>query len=188
MVRIVWFDHSKTVVDHNTYSSIFIDLFKQCQPRISNLIFILPGSEVGRISGIRGHFGEPSRNFSQRLRPTGCRVGHHRNVVSLIPEILGKRDSSIDGSFSRRHWHVWSVCHQCSPFHNCFLNKSYFPIHRTNFSSKTFFVNFIFSSFRRKRSMQILSLPFVRQFRLQALGNLWVLLPFHYRVPRNRRK
>lgn len=82
--------------------------------------------EVCRITGIGRHLSQTTRNFTKSLCPTRRRVSHHGDVGSLVTEIFGKRDSSIDGGFTGSDRHIRGVCNERRALHNRFLTATDF--------------------------------------------------------------
>ena len=83
------------------------------------------GSEIGRVTSIGRHLGQTTGDFSESLSPSGGRVSHHGDVESHISEVLGKSDTSIDGSFSGGDRHVGCVGDKASTLHDIL----FFSIH-----------------------------------------------------------
>src|SRR3989454_7635150 len=63
------------------------------------------------------HLFEPTRNLSHRLRPSGGRVRHQRDVVSHVSVVFGKRHARVHGRLPRGDRHVARVCDEGHPFH-----------------------------------------------------------------------
>lgn len=75
-------------------------------------------SEVGRVSGITGHLTETSGNLSQSLGPSRRGVGHHGHIVTHVAEVLGQRDTRVDGCLAGGHRHVGRVGHKARALHD----------------------------------------------------------------------
>mmetsp|Transcript_117684 Transcript_117684/g.366628 ORF Transcript_117684/g.366628 Transcript_117684/m.366628 type:complete len:316 (-) Transcript_117684:1022-1969(-) len=71
-------------------------LVERCQPR----------AQVGGVARVCGHLGQAARNLAQGLGPAGGAVGHHRDVVAHVAEVLGSRHAGVDGGLPRGHRHV----------------------------------------------------------------------------------
>jgi len=67
---------------------------------------------------ISGHLCKTSRDLSESLSPSWGGISHHSNIVSLISEVLSQCNTSINGSLSGSHRHVWCVCYQAGSLHN----------------------------------------------------------------------
>src|SRR6266705_985846 len=63
------------------------------------------------------HLFEPTRNLSHRLRPSGCRVRHQRDVVSHVSVVFRERHAGVHGRLPRGDRHVARVRDEGHPFH-----------------------------------------------------------------------
>ena len=61
---------------------------------------------VSWIALIGGHFSQTTRNLPQGFGPPRGGIGHHRDIVTLVPEVLSQRDSSVNGSLPSGDGHI----------------------------------------------------------------------------------
>jgi len=76
------------------------------------------GTEISGETGIGGHLSKTSRDLSKSLGPTGGGVSHHSDVLTLITEVLGEGDTSVDGGLSGGDGHVRGVSHETRALHD----------------------------------------------------------------------
>ena len=76
-----------------------------------------PGREVRGIPLFAGHLLEPARDLAHGLGPARGRVGHQRDVVAHVAEVLGDGDPGVDRGLARRDGHVRGVRDQDRPLH-----------------------------------------------------------------------
>jgi len=76
------------------------------------------GTEISGETGIGGHLSETTGDFSKSLGPTGGGVSHHSDVLTLITEVLGEGDTSVDGGLSGGDGHVRGVSHETRALHD----------------------------------------------------------------------
>ena len=65
--------------------------------------------QVGRVAAFARQFAEAARDLAQRLGPARGRIGHQRDVQSLVAEVLGHRDRRVDAGLACGHRHVRRV-------------------------------------------------------------------------------
>ena len=70
------------------------------------------GRQIRGEALLRRHFLESSRDLSERLRPTGGRIRHHRDVIAHVAVIFRQSDARVDGRLTRRDGHVGGVRNQ----------------------------------------------------------------------------
>jgi hypothetical protein len=78
-------------------------------------------SQISWVTAIGGHFCQTTGDFTKGLGPTGGGVGHHRNVLTLVTEVLGDGDTGVNRSLTSGHGHVGSVGNQGGTLHNTFF-------------------------------------------------------------------
>ena len=76
-----------------------------------------PRRQVGGIALLCRHLLEPARHLPQRFPPAARAVGHQRDVVALVAEVLGDRDPRVDARLPRRDRHVARVRDEDRPLH-----------------------------------------------------------------------
>lgn len=67
---------------------------------------------------IGGHLSETTRDFSEGLSPSRRRVSHHSDVLAHVSEVLGQRDTSVDGGLSGSDRHVGGVGDEAGTLHD----------------------------------------------------------------------
>ena len=76
-----------------------------------------PGRQVGGVALLGGHLLKPAGDLAQRLAPAAGRVGHERDVVALVAEVLRERDPGVDRRLACGDRHVRGVRDQDGPLH-----------------------------------------------------------------------
>ena len=87
-----------------------------------------PGSQIGRVPLLSGHFFQTARDLSHGLGPAGRRIGHQSNTIAHVPKILGNGDPRIDRSLPCSHRHVRRVGDQHGSLHKSLTGPGVFEL------------------------------------------------------------
>ena len=76
-----------------------------------------PRRQIGGVALLGRHLLQPARHLAQRLAPAARAVGHQRDVVALVAEVLGDRDPRVDARLACGDRHVARVRDEDRPLH-----------------------------------------------------------------------
>mmetsp|Transcript_13607 Transcript_13607/g.15293 ORF Transcript_13607/g.15293 Transcript_13607/m.15293 type:complete len:472 (+) Transcript_13607:662-2077(+) len=107
-----------TYSSYNTHSTLTIRGTKTGYTSGTFVESCKTGTKVGWVTGIGRHLSKTTGNLTKSFGPTRGGISHHRNIHSLITEVLSKSNTSVNGSLASSYRHIRGVGYKSSTLHN----------------------------------------------------------------------